>query len=287
MLLLLAAEPARAEGELRILTYNLWHGHVHGRRVEPEPERVARHRRQIEAIRALDPDLVLLQEVSPAKELGRQFAAALEMDVTATVVNCGIQLPLPGRNRDGFRRRLGKPAGFAEGLAILARRGLGLERRGRQKLSGPPALVSAGCCLQFAEVEYALLATIELPGWGTVRVADAHLHAGGESERPRRQAEAARLIRALGAPGGGWIVGGDLNDVPDSPLLAGLRQAGLVDAVPRFAPDLATWGSVRLDYVLLSPELAAVVQRVERFDGELSDHAGLLVVLELARSPSR
>ncbi len=292
-----AGPPSEGEersGELRILTYNLWHARVRAKRAEPEPERVARHRLQIEAIRRLDPDVVLLQEVSPAGELGRMFAEELGLDVRAAVANCGVQVRLPGRQGE-FGRRIGKPQGLVEGLTILARPELGLDWDRRVKLSGPPALVSSGLCLQFAETKYAAMAAIAVPDAGTVIVADVHLHASAtpgdefldglaalvasgevsaqieaklkrtiEEGDARRQREAARLIEALGTlerrleRAGiavvGTVVAGDLNVAPASPLLAWLRERGFEDAV-------ASHGDPAM--VTWDPVQNAIVQRIQ------------------------
>jgi endonuclease/exonuclease/phosphatase family metal-dependent hydrolase len=292
--------PSRANepGELRILSYNLWHARVRMKRAEPDAERVARHRLQIEAIRAVDPDLVFLQEVSPATDLGKIFAEELGLDLAAAVSNCGVQMRLPGKQGE-FGLRIGTPRGLVEGQAILARHELGLDRERRVKLSGPPALVTSGMCLQFAEVEYAALAAIAVPGIGALLVADAHLHSSAvpddrfwsdlsslvatgevpeeiEAKLKRRVAEgderrlreAGRLVHALdelrarlerdGVHVAGTIVAGDFNAAPASDVLALLREHDLEDVVAL---------SAERAIVTWDPVENAIIHRVQALPG--------------------
>jgi endonuclease/exonuclease/phosphatase family metal-dependent hydrolase len=265
----LASGVSAPADELTIIDYNLWHARMRGKRLESREQQLERHRRQIEAIREVDPDLVVLQEVSPAPEMAELLADELGMDAVRIVENCGIQIRLPGKS-GVYRRRLGKPKGFVNGMVILAKPELGLNGRKRAKLSGPPSINSSGCCFQFGEVRYAMLAAIDLPGVGVTLVGNVHLHASGmpgagfmqaledlrdeeqitakqydkliskiEKGDHRRFEELERFLQALdrliaklersGTPVQAVILSGDFNDRPDSELVTRVLDRGFVD----------------------------------------------------------
>ena len=66
---------------LKALTYNVWHGLSQAtfkmKELEPPGQKEARIQWQITQIKALDPDIVFLQEVNPVSVLSQRLAAAL------------------------------------------------------------------------------------------------------------------------------------------------------------------------------------------------------------------
>lgn len=245
--------------ELKVLTYNVWHG----RRTEgawkfpgDDPERTERRFAwQIEQIRQLDPDVLLLQEVNPNKHESQKYAEALGYEVIHKVTNCGIHLP-----------PLKIPVNMNEGLAILARPALHLERVGSKKLSGP-GNCTAKFGFQTKESRFALFGGITVKG-RRVLLVSTHLHNAPwvlpgfeeqvdalvsegklsaeqrgailgklEKRRARQLDEAATLLEAAEALRQAYgfryvVLGGDLNSVPDSAVVANIERAGYRSATP-------------------------------------------------------
>jgi endonuclease/exonuclease/phosphatase family metal-dependent hydrolase len=147
----------------------VWHGLRRGesktRLPGEDPER--RERRfawQIDEIRRLDPDVLLLQEVNPNQKQARRYADALGYDEIHKVANCGIHLG----------KCLKIPRNVNEGIAILARPELGLRRVGKKRLSGN-AVCSATWGFQTRESRYVLFGEISVGG-RPVLLATTHLH---------------------------------------------------------------------------------------------------------------
>jgi endonuclease/exonuclease/phosphatase family metal-dependent hydrolase len=249
---------------IRVLTYNTLHGlETSGLTVragESKDVRQARLDRQFRQLAAVEPDVILLQEVNPLPKIAETYVHALQrFGLHYTEVHqvdaCGLRIT-PG---------LAVVPGLNNGLVILARSPLQLRKLKGLKLSG------TGACedfmgLQVNELRYALIAEIENPNTGRrVLVVNTHLHSGLERDafflkkiaeaaeqgrlRPedvgdlvgvfeegqrRRLNEVRTLIdevmrlkaerRSLGV-----ILGGDLNFEPGSPEYRELERAGLTD----------------------------------------------------------
>ncbi len=269
--------PPAPPGTFRVVTWNLWW------RFGPDPD--ARHRAITDVLRAVEPDVVCLQEVhgdDDGTDRGRELAEALDLHLTRSEPRT-------------FR-------GESFGNAVLSRR---------------PAVDRGEVALPLADgspgFRNATWARLELPS-GPLPVISTHLaFRFDESELRQRQAatllELASQLRGDGDEPPPVIVGGDLNAVPDSDeirLLTGRRSApvpGIVftDAWPqvrddpghtwdRRVPYLAdsTWPQRRLDYVLVSwPRPKPLGNPVQAFlvgdepvDGVWpSDHFGVAVDL--------
>jgi endonuclease/exonuclease/phosphatase family metal-dependent hydrolase len=172
LLLLLLGLPSppgpAAAPTLRVLTFNVWHGLRSGesktRFPGEEAERMERRFQwQIEEIRRLGPDVLLLQEVNPNQRQARRYAAELGYDEIHKVTSCGIHLG----------KLLKIPRNVNEGLAILARPQLGLQRVGSKRLSGD-ARCSATCGFQTKESRYVLFGEITFEG-RPILLATTHL----------------------------------------------------------------------------------------------------------------
>ncbi len=271
------AEEAAAGETLKVLTFNVWHGRRQpeeneSKKVFPgeDAERAARRFAwQIEEIRRLDPDVLLLQEVNPNQREARKYARALGYDEIHKVTSCGVHLG----------KLLKIPRNVNEGLAILARPSLGLRRVGWKRLSGN-AWCTATFGLQTRESRFALFGEIEAGG-RKVLVASTHLYSpafmppnfredldalverGVVTAEHRteihgvlddRQARNVREIRDLLAvietrrarlgPAGRpapAILGGDFNTEPGTPGVAVVLESGFA---PATASELPTWDPV-------------------------------------------
>lgn len=258
--------PMRADFSL--LTFN-----IHGLPCWLTGESVGRYGRLSEAIREMDPDFVLLQEVWMKRAM-----ESIPKDGEWSVASDGKPLFLCRRH----------------GLATLSRYPI-LSSRFYPFKAGrfPDSLVSKG----------ALRVTVDLGGGRPLNVWNLHLQAGNYPKTRKRQLEELR----------GWIeqdrfgqvadwVGGDFNFTPDSEEY-GLAARYLGEDVQGLAqqPHWPTYGvnsggmdPVTLDYVFLRADrttrtLAAYTEAVfERtgIEGRFSDHCGLRTEVVLESGPS-
>ncbi|MDX1502118.1 MAG: endonuclease/exonuclease/phosphatase family protein [Thermoanaerobaculia bacterium] len=255
----LAVAPPVPGDELTVLSFNVWHGLRRGESLwrfpgEPEERRERRFAAQVEEIRRLDPDLILLQEVNPNRRGLRRYARALGYTGIGKVASCGLHLGL----------LLKIPVNVNEGLAILARPGLELRRLGSRRLSGN-GFCTPSFGLQTRESRYLLVGSVRHAGREVV-VGVTHLFAppflppgfdegldrlasvGRVTPRQRRViekrvargrerslVEARRLLadleRRRRRVGGGRgaapaILGGDFNVEPGAPGILEVERAG-------------------------------------------------------------
>ncbi len=267
------AAPAESGSQtVKVLSLNAWHGlRTEGKFRFPGESRERSKRRlalQLDEIRALDPDLLLLQEVNPNPRRSRRYARELGYDQLHKVTSCGIHF-------GPFKI----PVNMNEGLTILARPELGLRKVGFVTLSGKNRCWGDYLGFQTAEARFVLLGEITLGGRRNL-VGTTHLHAPpfvqpdfeerldelvaagkvtaaqqreilDELDRHRRwmEGEAEALAAALreAAGGGPVILGGDLNAEPDSGIVATVAGAGIVDvaAAARPGEPLYTYDPVR------------------------------------------
>ena len=127
--------PAESAAEMKrdrltVLNYNIWHGlnptsALRFDEFETRERREARLAGFLEQARALDPDIIFLQEVNPAPDRSKGIARALGYDRVFLVDNAGIKIG-----------SLGLPTNLRSGLAILAKKDQGLKKLGGRKLAG-------------------------------------------------------------------------------------------------------------------------------------------------------
>jgi len=269
--LLLCPAPAVAGG-LDVVTYNVWHGlgrmsGVRLRELEAAQRREHRFQWLVQELLATRPDLIMLQEVNPVAEYTRRLLEALPgYDEVHQADNCGFKIA-----------GAGIPSNFHQGLTILARAELGLERVGYERLSGD-ARCSDHFGRQTTETHIVLAARVV---WKGKRILVLNTHLYGEpattpflrghlasvrvrhriardewesivfhlDEGTRRRArEVERLAawaRQRTADYDGIILGGDLNAEPDAKVLRPLRELGLVDAVRHLDAGVATFDYAR------------------------------------------
>jgi endonuclease/exonuclease/phosphatase family metal-dependent hydrolase len=270
-----AGPRVKNENTLTVVTYNLWHGlnptsAFKFQEYESEIEREKRLHGFLQIVRKLDPDIVFLQEVNPAPGKTRRVASALGYDSVYQIDNAGLKI-----------FSLGLPTNLRSGLAILARKELGLKKLGARKLSGSPGGCSRVASFQLHEFRYALAAGVHVQGTDLLLI-NTHLHHGlaanpelkaaleqlviqgkitREKEKEvlektrqapvRRQKEletAVRFARTLGADRHPMIFAGDFNATPGAPELVWLtREIGFVSVTRDDDPEqvLMTWDTKR------------------------------------------
>ena len=280
---------------LRILTFNtgLTEIRLFGAALyEDVPHVVPRAAHLASALRGLDADIVLLQELVPQR----------------------VKKALAAELRDLYPYR----AGIVEDTRFY---GTGLLTLSRH-------LIEEASCTPFAEQTFEeglfgprgmLSCTVRAPGLGPCRVINLHVTAGGASRKRRRQgapgrksAQIAQAIDDAGAPFEGPVVlAGDFNCDPatDPATRRRLGAAGFADAaarLPEAARPPGTWDPAnplnrgkasgaarRVDHIILRPPAGRGVETSEvRIvldqpsvpvpGGDLlplSDHYGLLATL--------
>lgn len=241
----LAAEPLT----LRVLSYNIHHGEGLDGRLDLE--RIAA------IIRSVEPDLVALQE------LDRGTRRTGEVDQPAELARLTDMQAIFGPNIEY--------QGGDYGNAILSKFPVR-----RQKNHALPSFDDG-------EQRGVLDVEVELPGdAGMLRLLCTHLDHRRDDRQRRASAEAIeRLVSvASAAP---MILAGDLNDVPDSPVMERFRRSWSpaggresLRTIPSRSPRR------QIDYILYRPEARFRVVEVRVLDEPVaSDHRPIFAVLEL------
>jgi endonuclease/exonuclease/phosphatase family metal-dependent hydrolase len=236
---------------LTFLTYNLWHGlnpvgYAKFEEYETPAGREDRLQGFLAQARALDPDVIFLQEVNPAPVLAKRIAKELGYDYVAIVDNAGLKIG-----------SVGMPSNLRSGLAIVARKNLNLKGLGHKKLSGGQGRASAFFSIQLSEFRYAHAAQITVNGKDVLLV-NTHLHHGlevtadlelamgelvakgtisqeysdeairtGKGATKRRQGElknAIALAKSVGMMNRPMLFAGDFNASPDAKELMWLKN---------------------------------------------------------------
>ena len=208
----------------------------------PTPEELEARATQIaDAIRVLDPDIIALQEI--------ESQACLD----ALLARLGDVLPV------GVLGETGTPASVD--VAILSRTPIDLVVTHRAEL---PLRLPNGATTSFSRE--LLEVHTQIDGVSVVMFA-AHFKSKSNDEPARRLAEAEASARVLGEvaarePDSLVILGGDLNDTPDSPPLAAMTGAGLVrvaDDVPANEQATYSYGGrlQAIDHLLIAPSGSA------------------------------
>ena len=155
---------------LRIITVNVWsgldyHGVLNFGEYETDSIRELRFDLLVRQLKELDPDVVLMQEANPVGSFSKRLSDSLGYDEVHQVCNAGIKFG-----------PFGPPFNFKEGIAILAKEGLRLERYAVWKLSGGPGIYGDILLLHFDDSEFAQIAKIEVEG-KPVFIVNVHLSA--------------------------------------------------------------------------------------------------------------
>lgn len=237
---------------LRLLTINVWsgldyEGFFRFGEYETGERRQARFQSLVSQIQRLEPDVVFVQEANPLGRYASRLADHLSFDEIHQVVNAGVKFG-----------PLGIPTNFKEGLAILARPSLRIEKFDAWKLSGPFGLHGDVLSIHFGEAVLSLVGKIFVDDT-PVYVVNVHLVAapppGSEIEEKlqdflsegsmtekeyrrtrkywhnltnRRKQDVEKLLERLRelpqeSP---VIVAGDFNATPDSPEIQLFQTSG-------------------------------------------------------------
>ena len=159
--------------ELSVVTFNLWHGlNPTGAfkfdEYDKPGEKDARLNLFLEQARAVDPDILFLQEVNPVPGMSKRIARELGYDVVFIADNAGMKIG-----------PVGLPVNLRSGLAILAKKGLQLKGLGGKKLSGPFGSCGRFFSFQFLEFRYVQAAIVIFKNQ-KILLLNTHLHHGLE-----------------------------------------------------------------------------------------------------------
>ena len=245
---------ARVEHSIRVMTYNIHAGH-------------GDLARTAQAIRALSPDMVALQEVDVhwAERSGFEDQAAALATALGMEARFAHIYSLPNRDNSGLPREFG--------VALLSRhhivtwRNDTLTRLSTQDSNAVPAPAPG-----------LLEAVVDVRG-SRVHVFNTHLdYRADPSVRRTQGREMARAIARVTEP---LIVFGDFNATPNAPELAPLFER-LRDAWSSDSGNGYTYPAdtpvKRIDYVLTSRDFTIVGARVPAVS-DASDHRPVVVDL--------
>ena len=164
-----------AAEELRVVTINIWSGldyigTLKMGEYETREVREGRYQLLLEELKALNPDVIALNEANPLPRYARRLARDLDMDYVSAVGMGGIHIGC-----------VGIPVNFREGDAILAKRELNLRSLGKERLSGGGVITNV-FTFHFSEANQVVGGVIELDG-KTVYLFNTHTHAGPPHEQ--------------------------------------------------------------------------------------------------------
>jgi endonuclease/exonuclease/phosphatase family metal-dependent hydrolase len=246
LLVLMVAVPAAPHAEeraLRLVTFNLLHGGPWSSFTGDDQELESRLAITIAELRALQPDLVALQESAVTRRRGdvaARIAGALGLAHVHARATERVFWPLL------LGRLIVGALGFAEGPAILSRFPI-----------TSAEIFDLPRCQRRLDPRVALRADVQTPA-GAIAVFSTHTTR--DDCQTRRVAELA-----FAQNGRATIVMGDLNTAETAPVLATFGDHGFVDlfrAANPTAPGLTVWQRIdaaaptvarRVDYVFLRP----------------------------------
>jgi len=294
LLVVIAAGPAvPAEAEerpLRLVTFNVLHGGPWSSFTGDDLQLESRLALIIEGLRALDPDVVALQESPITRRRGdvaARIAQALGLvHVHARATERVVPMHVLGRLIVGA-------LGFVEGPAILSRFPIAATE-----------VYDLPRCQRWLDPRVALRADIQTPA-GVVAVFSTHT--------ARDDCQTRRVAELAGEPNGRpAVVMGDLNTGETAPALGAFRDHGFVDLFRAANPDTpgsTVWQRIeapsptvfrRVDYVFVKAgdgrQATAVSARVvlntprTRGDGGTlwpSDHYGVFAEVVLRPASAR
>jgi endonuclease/exonuclease/phosphatase family metal-dependent hydrolase len=170
---ILIAIPLHSE-EVKVVTINVWAGLDYEGTLkmgEYEQRDVWKKRYQIlvEELRALDPDIIAINEGNELPRYARRLARDLEMDFVYAVGMGGIKIGCAGI-----------PTNFREGDAILAKKDLHMKSLGKKRLSGG-GIITNFFTFHFTEANQVVGGIITF-GTKAVYIFNTHTHASPPNE---------------------------------------------------------------------------------------------------------
>ncbi|HEX2221581.1 MAG TPA: endonuclease/exonuclease/phosphatase family protein [Candidatus Limnocylindria bacterium] len=276
---------------LRVATYNVRAGIGPG----PFPPAWWRHvsaerlARVADVVRALDAEVVALQEVAYLTVDGEPLDVAAELGTRAGMrwrYGAVGHFPIIDPDR-------GTAVGAALwGNALLSRVPIGESATVALPAAGDDDLVEpAGSEHRLAGIRYRdappwtreprcmVTVRVEVPGIGPLTVASVHLTHVGAAQRSLQVAALGAALEALAEP---VVLAGDLNAPIESAELEFLRRAFAdafeAESIPPGDPRRASCGEGRIDHLLLRG-LRALDCRVVHEAGDASDHLPVVATL--------
>ena len=240
--------PPNEPADLRIINFNALHGYP---RFVGQEER---YRHTLAALRALEADVIVLQEAWSTRvngNLAERLSRELQMGGVYARAN-------------GSRRYLG----FEEGSAILSRYPLISPRRIVLSPRMPPW-----------ENRIGLVVTIPI-GDELLTIAGTHLSFYSPSIAHQ---QSTCLAKSMGKV---TLVAGDFNAQSESAAVGVFTDQGMIDVVPGgidhvlIDPALASWTVAAARWTLRPQDMQALIGRAV----EISDHPGILVDLVKTRN---
>ena len=285
----IAPEPESARLTLRFVTFNLLHGGIFSELSGDDEALEQRRRLAVTELRALDADVIGLQEASTGRRRG-DVAATLAQALGYRHVRARAALRPLGSEH--LRRGVEAVLGFSEGPALLSRFPIR-----RWQVHELPR------CGRPFDARVLLMAELETPA-GPLAVFSAHT--SGDT------CHARAVASLVGASAGALptVVMGDFNAVDTSPAMRVLTdEAGWVDVFRQANPGAPGFtdgqdvdatrptAAQRIDYVFLAPGdrvpgrvvASRVVLREPRGHGPIrwpSDHYGVLADIALESPPA-
>lgn len=244
------SKPKSRTQTLRVLTYNLHHGE--GTDGVVDLERIAR------VVTGAQPDLVALQEVDRrAQRTGSVDQAAEYIRLIGLNGWYGAAMPFQGGEY---------------GQVLMSRWPL-LDPR-VVRLPGTPG----------REPRIAVTSSIEIPGFGKMQWAGAHLDATADDKD--RWEQAGALLTEFGKIEWPMLLAGDFNATPESRVMRRLLEpsTGWFDTAGAAASPTspAEAPTSRIDYILARPgDRWRTLQSTVLPEAKASDHRALLAVVEV------
>ena len=238
-------EAADATRVVRALSFNIYHGET--MRGDFDLEQIAR------VIRAVNPDLVALQEVDlyTGRSSERDLASELGL-LTRMVPLFGMAMPYDGGE-------------YGEG--ILSRYSF-LSTRNHPLPAGPGK-----------EPRAALEARVVIESGDTIAFVGTHFDHTGEPDRINQAARLREILADIDLP---VLLAGDLNAIPESRTME-ILFSDLKPSDKEFSPTIPTdKPRAKIDYILYGPpDRWKVLESRVICDTIASDHCAFLSVLEL------
>ena len=240
-----ASSLQRATIELRVLSYNIKHGHGNDGKVDI--------RRAARLIRETKADLVVLQEVDKGvRRSGRQDQMAILAELTGLHARFGAFMPYQGGHY---------------GMGLLSRFPI-LESRNHVLPKG-------------TEPRSALDARVSLPGGEELLLCGVHLYRTGQ-ERLAQARTLVEIYRDVRVP---MILGGDFNSRPGSKVMELIeRHWTNTDKGKDRLTWPSTTPITEIDFILLRPSSRFAVVSIDVLDEPVvSDHRPVLMLARLLR----
>jgi len=241
--------------EIKVLTYNIYHGEKHYTNGESNLQQI------VQVINEYKPDFVAMQEVDSMTNRTAGFNSGIRKDLVKELAKLTGMHGFFGKAMDYDN------GGYGEGL---------LSRFPAKAVVHPLVTPKSGEGRALITVEH------QFPNGKTVVFGGTHLCHEFKENRIAQAKQVADILTNMGKP---VIVGGDFNIVPGSEPYRAITTK-LDDAAVRFGTPELTFPykapKIRLDYIFLDKSSHWKVKDVKVIkSSDASDHLPVFVTLEL------